>query len=547
MSRILAIDWDQYEVRVLVAHIQGANLRVEQMLTEPMRDRAGRRLHAGTTSGTTVSDRSDDDENRDNDREDQPAAPPDPGQTLRRLLQRVASVPGTVLVGIGRSAVDAFPLSLPPAKDSELPGLVQVQAMQESSLLSEDAVCDYAILSGKPGNRRDAIGFVLSEARLREIRGICTVAGIKPTRILIRLFGSAAFYRQIWRRMDADSPSLSTHGGDSDGRSTPRSTLLVSRCGDEADLLVMTADEIQLTRTVRLPSEDRPELVVQRLAGEVHRTFVVAETGVLAERGGGIARILLLTTPEESNQLLPLLRHLEDSVRIEIFSPLDLPAVPENGELPEHPGRFASLLGLVLDDGLKKHAVDFLHPRRPPPPPNYRRIAMLAAALVAIVAGGLYWNRTEQYAELDSQILDRQHALQKLETHARKVLPARILVEEIGQWENSQIVCLDELQDLSTWFPSTRDAIVTEYSIAPGRTGPEMRLRGQARNSESVTYIIDQFRARGYDCQVRNSQLRQLGGQYSWSFELLVPVRPRRDVPEVTKLEQKSASKRGRG
>jgi len=40
---------------------------------------------------------------------------------------------------------------------------------------------------------------------------------------------------------------------------------------------------------------------------------------------------------------------------------------------PQKPERFAPLLGMVLDEGAsRRHAIDFLHPRRQAAPPGLR-------------------------------------------------------------------------------------------------------------------------------------------------------------------------------
>ena len=356
MARILVVDWDQYEVRALVAHLHGTNVQPEQYLSSPMFDSSGRRVGvrplrdsqtsetpddsqsadssdhadhkptdgkrtdtdrtdiAGRTSGTRISERENRSENSESSADmDEPFDDPDdsprdqrldPGYTLRRLLENVRPIPSTVLVGIGRHSVEAFPLTIPPTKETEIPGLVQVQAMRESSALTEDAVLDYAILSGDPSGDREAMGVVLPAKNLQQIHAVCEKAGLKPARILIRLFGTASLYRwmnhfqvggksaRAAAKAAADKKAAKVRKtaksklaanseattGDELQDSRTATVLVVSRNGDEADLLVMSGSEIRLTRTVRLPTAVRPEIVAERLAGEIHRTFVVAET-----------------------------------------------------------------------------------------------------------------------------------------------------------------------------------------------------------------------------------------------------------------------------
>ena len=66
---------------------------------------------------------------------------------------------------------------------------------------------------------------------------------------------------------------------------------------------------------------------------------------------------------------------------------------------PEHPGRFAPLVGMLLAE-LKpaKHAVDFLHPRRRAAAADPRKKWMIAGAVAAmLLLGWLIYARIDHY------------------------------------------------------------------------------------------------------------------------------------------------------
>ena len=72
---------------------------------------------------------------------------------------------------------------------------------------------------------------------------------------------------------------------------------------------------------------------------------------------------------------------------------------------PEHAGRFAPLLGLLVDEVAESpHGIDFLHPRRRPAPPNATRRNVLIGATVAAAVG--YRSRREMSGQKRPSRLD---------------------------------------------------------------------------------------------------------------------------------------------
>ena len=123
MPQILAIDWDQRETRYVLANVGRRDVRVQEMGDIPL-----------------------------------PPAADDPQHVDRAFAEQIAEVlarhnarRARLLVTLPRSSVELLYLTLPPAKDEELPELVANQALQEMPMLTHIVAIAYALpFSGMP-------------------------------------------------------------------------------------------------------------------------------------------------------------------------------------------------------------------------------------------------------------------------------------------------------------------------------------------------------------------------------------------------------------
>src|SRR5208283_1276151 len=114
-------------------------------------------------------------------------------------------------------------------------------------------------------------------------------------------------------------------------------------------------------------------------------------------------------------------------IRVELFDPFD--GVKLGRALvespPEHPGRFAPLVGMLLAE-LKpsKHAVDFLHPRRRAAAADPRKKWMIAGAFAAtLLLAWLVYSRIEHYLLVNAvdKLAEESKGLEKDVDRAKKV------------------------------------------------------------------------------------------------------------------------------
>jgi Tfp pilus assembly PilM family ATPase len=477
MTRLLAVDWDRREARCVLAATSGKTFKVLSVGSAPLVDVA--------EGGGSYSDI---------------------GGSLRAALDEQHAGRAVTLVGIDRASVDLMNFTLPPAKDSELPELVVNQAMRESQLAGDDALVDFTACSDDPTEPRPVIAAVLGPQQHQRVQEACAAASLRAQRIVLRPLAAASLFLQT-------SPN------------TEDVCLLVNVLAEEADLTVVGDGKPQFLRTVRFPGGLDEDSIAGRLSGEIHRTLLVAQQGVLG--GRSVDRLVVFGGRNEHATLCSRLG--EDlSLPVTVLDPFKAAGVP-GGLAPEHPGRFASLLGMLLDESAgRRHAMDFLHPKRPPKPVDRRRPILAAAGLLAALLLGIGYQTWSEISELDDANEELAQQLRELDGLVKKSAEHRQLVEAVRQWKASEVNWLDEFRDLSLRLPSSRDVIISRITMTPARNGGgQLHLSGLVRDPLVVAEIERRLR----DAQHRDVRsdriLPRSGEAYTRTFEVSATVVPR--------------------
>ncbi len=492
MGKILAIDWDRHQLRYVLALTGRRTVKVLAATSVPMMMTQGE----------------DDSEER-----------PDPAGTLRAKLGRKASrLPA--LVGVDRASIEMMTLSLPPATDAELPELVINQAMRESPTVTEDTPLDFLPQNDDPSEPREVLVATLAPDAMREIKGACAKAGIKPTKMLMRPYASASLLLRSELAEDGEA------------------SLLVNLVGDEVDLTVVAKGKIVFTRTARIPHSDDQAETDRRVLAEIGRTLTVAMQHQIGDQA--VRRICLCGARDHQELVDGATEQFEMPV-VE-FDPFDAVEIARK-EMPHESGSFASLLGMLLDEAHgDRHAIDFLNPRKVPKPPNRRRLYAVVAAMLII--GGLYvWD--EQSTELEK--LDATVAALAKQHNERKALATQAayqiqVASALRGWHSTEINWLEELRDLSLRLPASRDMVVLRMNLSPGRAGGSVTFNGLARNPNIVVAMENEMRDALHT--IRSKRLRQggAGGGLTWSFDTSMTVVPRAPAAYVAHLKPQDAT-----
>ena len=234
-------------------------------------------------------------------------------------------------MAIGRSNIELRQLTLPPAPDEELPEIVRFTAMREFNALEENWPLDYLPIDDAPDQPRSVLAAAISPELVEQIQRTCQTAGLKPRRLILRPCGAASlFCRQ-----------------QTEGR--PRARLLVELLVDEADLTVIIDRKVIFLRTARLPGDPLTDADAgQALLAEFRRTMAAVQNQL---GGRKVEEIVLCGTGPQHAALAELIDS-RLATPAEVFDPFAGLTLGEDLKraMPERPGRFAPLLGMLLDE-----------------------------------------------------------------------------------------------------------------------------------------------------------------------------------------------------
>lgn len=481
MVRLLALEWNESEARVAVAGLHKAEAFIEQAFVVPLPGGGPEQQPGATEVGQQIA-----------------------AALAARGIRRLDT-----LVGIGRASIELRHLTLPPAPDEELPEMVRFQALREFNALQEDWPLDFIPLDEDPNQARNVLAAAIAPELVEQIQQTCQTAGLRVRRLVLRPCGAAS----LFCRRQAEGLT--------------KACLLVDLLGDEADLTVVVDRKVIFLRTARLPADPLidPESA-QALLGELRRTMVAVSN----QLGGRRVELIALcgTGPHHAALADQLADRLGTTTELfDPFSGLRLEG-PLREQLPEQPGRFAPLLGMLVDEleGVG-HSLDFLHPRRRPPPPSrvkrYAPAGLVAAVLVAAI-GGFSWFDA---ARKDHRIRSLQEEVQKWENQAQKVAKLQKVAAEIRAWEAGDVVWLDELRWLSEKLPPAQNAMITRIQAASApRGGGELELEGLVQPPvETIKQIEQNLRDGTHRLISKDTADSTATKNYSQQFKSVVQVK----------------------
>jgi hypothetical protein len=303
--------------------------------------------------------------------------------------------------------------------------------------------------------------------------------------------------------------------------------LLIDVLGDEADLTALVDGNVVFMRTVRLPGGGDSPHQRTALLGEVRRTMAAVQH----QLGGDRVEVIHLCGDRDANA--ELAAHLEEQLPVlaDVFDPLDGLQLGRElrRERPAQPGRFAPLLGMLVDEaeGVRP-AIDFMQPRRKPEPKSQRPVGILAGVAAAVVILAIAFQVWRGVGNLDGDIAYMQGQLADLNTQLETAEETNDAFAQIKKWKASDVVWLDELSWLSENLPESRDAILESVNFTSNQQTDEgvIRLDGRVRDSELMAELQKSLRDPQHAIiPTRNSELEDAENGYSWEFTSDIKVR----------------------
>jgi Tfp pilus assembly PilM family ATPase len=460
MPQLLALEWNGTEARLVLASGRGDQVVIEQAFAVDMRPR----------------------------REDSEKPEVDIGARLVSALgaRHIGKV--DTLVAIGRTNIELRQLSLPPAPDEELPDLVRFQAMREFNELADDWLLDYVPLNDSPDEPRNVLAAAVGPDLVAQIHQTCEKAGLKPKRLVLRACAAA----ELLSLMQAQRQS--------------ELRLLVDLLSDEADLTVIADGRVVFMRTTRLGG-DPPQ--AQVLFGEIRRTMAAVQNQLAGRK---VESIVLCGSGLELSELARRI-HVELEVPTELFDPfanLQLGRELQN-DLPDHPGRFTPLLGMLMTEFARRpHAVDFLHPRqRPAPPSKWKRYALPVAAAVLLLGGYIGYHQWS-YSKLAQDVARLTEESKTLDVKLKRAEKRRDVAQNVEKWVAGDVVWLDAFYKLNERFPPSKEAMLSHLTLKGTATGGEAVLDGYV-NTEILKDLLSKF-------EIKSSSEDKTHAPYSWKF-----------------------------
>lgn len=465
MVKKLAIDWDDSELRLVAAQCSGSNVKVTDARVIPIEENVL--------------------------------------QTLKAALDGKGMENAETLVAIGRGQAELRELQLPPVPEEELPDMVRFQASKSFATAGDSAAVDYLVTS-RNETGVEMIAAAVSAEELNGLRGVCESGSLIAKRISIRPLAAAALYLLKQQRPSAND------------------MVLIDLLPDEAEIVVAREGRVIFVRTVRMPAAE--EARGRALAGELKRSLVACGSS------GTLERVVLWGRAEVHSQDVEMLVEATDS-KVEVLDPFSLVDVDRStkGSMPEHVGRLAPLVGLlVADEAGADRLLDFLNPRKriEVVESPYRKylIGAVPVAVAALVAFFIYRN----LGSLDAQI----EGLKMLNNEKQKAVAAADVsiarTEVVDKYLDGDVNWLNEIRRLAAKVPESDKLIVRSVSaVSDTRNGGgTMTIEGAVTKpaviEEFEASIRDEFRTVQGDgaSEVRTSD------QYRWSFTETIKIDP---------------------
>ncbi len=524
MARILAVDWDGVEVRYALGSVFKDRLVISSVGDAPI-EGAGEEVAAAVAETPDPSSSEEFSENNneegegdgsevvetveksyiprmpvaDDEEEEEEITAADPtvvstvkkkkgesfktspiALTLKKLFRERRVGSATICYSAERADVDVMYMTLPNATDSETPELVFNQALRESLTFNETQPLDFTTLglpetAKKTGFRR-VVAVSIARDKLRRIRETLIGASRAPSKIELREPALAEILRTDFCGVNYDVP-----------------VMLIQELCDEVNLTLGYGKNILYFRSFKVRADSTLLERAERIRDEVVRTIAIGVDDLPED--AVVEKAVFFTNPpcaqvaenedgEEDGApetLGSVLSRLlaEEEITLDLVNPFRISGIKLKCSEPEHVGRYASLIGMLLAERPQaRPSIDLLHPHEKPKPPNFTLLFLAYFLVVGILAGVAWgWNKKDLARlneELDALTKERDEIVMNFNQKS----PLANVLTRANNWQNREgVVVLDELRDIAARLPKSPDLVVTRLAYMASYTGSEQRLR----------------------------------------------------------------------
>ena len=405
--------------------------------------------------------------------------------TLKKLFRERKVGSATLCYTAERGDLDVMYMTIPNASETETPELIFNQALRDSLTFNETQPLDYMTLglpdSAKRTGFRRVAAVSIARDKLRRVRETLAGAYHAPAKIELREPSLAEFLRAEFCGIAYDEP-----------------VVLIQELCDEVNLALCYRKSVLYFRSFKILATASPEDRAERIREEIVRTLAIGLDDLPED--AVVNRALLFTDyvrpkfvddedeevyeeddeeDEENGGLAPALAKLleEEAITLDFVNPFRLAGMRVKTPEPIDPGRYASLLGVILAERPQnKPAVDLLHPHEKPKPPNFTLLFVAYFFLAALLAVGAYYYNKSELRNLNAELENLEKERQKTVAEYNQHTPLYNVLRNANSWQNVEgVIVLDELRDIFTRLPQAPDLVVTRlaymarYSDSTGR------------------------------------------------------------------------------
>ena len=509
-NRLVALDWDARNLRVVLARVNKKGVKVERLLSARIPP------------------------------EVDPSEPEQMGGHIRSVLQHERISTKSALVDIPRDQAVLNTLHLPAAARDELPGMVQIQIAKELSFPVSDAVVDFTLGPRQEnGTTVDVLVAAVRKEVVQQYEATLAAAGLKLDRIGLRPHASktaicSALKDSLPERLVFIDvrPTFTEVDVLREGHlafSRAASVMVPEQSAEDTSLTVVGRDDEAGAglNVISGPSAFGVESAVSALLLELTRSV---EAYRAKDPGAKIDHVVIGGDTGVEERLAEVIAERLD-ITTEIYNPAS--TFGWGAEEGASAAAFTSSLGLVLgqvEEDIQRY--DFLHPKQVVSQTQERlRKAPLVAAVVvlfiAVIPVFLYSYTAPSRNKL-ARVNQRIEELEGKENTYDKFLE---LVEELDRFDQGQYIWVDLLYQIMANLPSNEQLVLE--SVAMDLPKGEIRLKTRAKTSDIAHEVIATV---GAYCPAGDAdplfrvdmgeQKENAGEVYPWSQDLVVALLP---------------------
>jgi len=403
------------------------------------------------------------------------------------------------LIAIGRGKAELRELQLPPVPQEELPDMVRFQSLRSFANIGDSSVVDYLITKQRDSGV-EVIAAAVAPQNLDSIRQCVEKASLSLKRIALRPLAAAALYLSL------------------QGESQSGEVALIDLLSDSAEIVIARDGKVVFVRTVRMPSSDNAR--GKALAGELKRSLIAC--GVINR----LQSVVLWGTSQVHAVEIPMLEETS-GCSVQIVNPFELVEVDRKTDLPEHVGRLAPLLGLLLaDEVAPDRLIDFLNPRKPEIKTEspYKKIVIAGVPVAAgvLLALSIYG----QIASLDKQIAELRDSNAAMQPDIKLADESLAKTETVDAFLDGDVNWLQEIRRMAVEMPPSDQMIIRGVSAGVNaRTGGGvLKIEGGAVNPAVIDEFEKALRDENHQVNGTGASEQKTEDAFRWEFSESISV-----------------------